>query len=128
MVDTPATATAPVPGPTTDRGRTRIADRVVARVAERAALETDGVSAVRTGRPRGLGGSAGPRVAASIDGDLVVLRIALAVRYPAPLRAVTRDVRERVRRRITELTGCTARQIDIEIAAVVRPEEERRSR
>lgn len=113
-----ASATTPPAGtgaPET-RGRTEIADRVVERIAARAVAET----AQAGGAARRLLGvslerGTAVRPAAHVDGHLATVRMPLSVPYPAPIRQVTRRVREHVRARVGELTGLEVRQVDIGI-------------
>jgi uncharacterized alkaline shock family protein YloU len=53
-----------------------------------------------------------------VDGSLVTLDVRLSVTYPAPVGKVTREVREHVIERLATVTGLTARQVDITIAAL----------
>ena len=111
----------PVPG---QRGRTTIADRVVNRVATRAVAEveqTGGVArqlmGITIGRQTGEGSAA---VSTRIDGHLAMIRLRLSLAYPAPVRAVTREVRSHVIERVTALTGFEVRHVDIEVARLLR--------
>lgn len=106
------------------RGRTTIADRVVTRVAARAVAEieqTGGavreLAGIALGRQTGAGGA---RVSARIDGHLTVIDVRLSVNYPAPVRSLTREVRRHVIERVTGLTGLEVRQVDIEVARLLR--------
>jgi len=106
------------------RGRTTIADRVVARVATRAVAEveqTGGVArqliGITIGRQTGEGTA---RVSARIDGHLAMIEMRLSLAYPAPVRALTREVRSHVIERVTGLTGIEVRHVDIEVARLLR--------
>ena len=90
-------------------GRTDIASGVIEKVAARAVREVDGASAVRA-RP----------VRARTSGDIVLLRLRIAVRYPRATREVAARVREHVKDRVEWTTGRTVHHIDIEIAELVR--------
>ena len=108
------------------RGRTVIADRVVERIATRAAAEPGPVTGPGGGLP-GLSGSAvRPRVTAGVRGRVATVQVALGVTYPAPIRTVTRRVRAQIRARVREMTGIDVRQVDIAVARL--PEEEERGR
>lgn len=125
------TAVAPAPAavPRTEpesRGRTVIADRVVERIATRAASEPGPVTGPGGGLPGLRGSAARPRVTASVRGRVATVRVALGVTYPAPVRAITRRVREQVRARVREMTGIDVRQVDIAVARL--PEEQERGR
>jgi len=116
-------AVAPLPAPE-QRGQTVIADRVVARLAARAVaeLEQTGGAArqligVAIGRETGEGMA---RVSARIDGRLAMIEMRLSLTYPAPVRALTREVRRHVIERVTGLTGLEVRHVDIEVARLLR--------
>lgn len=102
-----------------ERGRTRISGKVLERIAATAAAEVDEAGrAVRRvfGVPVGHDTtSAPPRVSGHIDGGLAMLRIHLSVAYPAPVREVTRRVRDHVTNRVHALTGLDVRQVDIDV-------------
>jgi uncharacterized alkaline shock family protein YloU len=101
------------------RGRTTIADRVVEKIAAITAGEVDRAS----GTPRRLLGtrfsrpsaSTRPRASAKVDETTVSLKLSVSVEYPAPVRDVAAEVRERVARRIYELTGLKVTEIDITV-------------
>ena len=115
------TATLPAPE---QRGRTAIADRVVARVATRAVAEVEQTGGaarqligVAIGRETGEGMA---RVSARIDGHLAMIEMRLSLTYPAPVRTLTREVRQHVIERVTGLTGLEVRHVDIEVARLLR--------
>ena len=126
--------TATIAEPATDttapaeRGRTRIADRVVEKVAARAVAEVDnatGVARTVLGVRLGTAGDdASARVDADVDGGVVLVRVTMAVRWPAPVRAVTRRVRAHVTERVAELTGLQVAEVDIDVSTLVRADEE----
>lgn len=99
-----------------NRGRTVIAERVVERIAARAATEAGAVVGPGAGLPGLRGPAERPRVTVSIRGRLAAVRVALGITYPAPVRATTRAVRDGVRARVGELTGIDVRQVDIAVA------------
>ena len=113
--------------PPEQRGSTEIADLVVERIAARAVAEVDDAhgSARRLLGLR-MPGAAAPRVTVQIDGRLATVRVALSVRYPAPIRQVTTEVRANVMARVGELTGLDVRHVDIEIPALITPDRGRR--
>lgn len=106
-----------------ERGRTRIADRVVEKIAARAVAEVDRA----TGTPRQilgvrLGGTAADtraRVVADVDGGVVTVSVAMAVRWPAPVREVSRQVRAHVTGRLEDLTGLRVAQVDIDVPTLL---------
>ncbi|WP_329244837.1 Asp23/Gls24 family envelope stress response protein [Actinoallomurus sp. NBC_01490] len=102
------------------RGRTEIADRVLAKIAARALSEVEDaggaarrVLGVRLGRDSM---ESTPWVTAKVDGGLATLRMRISVAYPAPVREVTRHLRELVRTRVGELTGLDVREVDIDVS------------
>lgn len=110
-----------------ERGRTEIADRVVEKVAVQALREVGHAGGpgrrwfgVRFGAARGQDA---PRVTAHRHGQMTTLEMTVSVRYPAPVRQVTRRLREHVSHRVQDLTGLTVRQVDIEIARLVCADE-----
>ncbi|MEO3870515.1 Asp23/Gls24 family envelope stress response protein [Nonomuraea sp. B12E4] len=105
------------------RGRTEVADRVVAKLACRAAMEVPEVRGVRLkgvpfkGRP-GDGGLWGRTSSAEVHGDRATVHLAVGVAYPAPLRAVGRRLREHVIRRVAAQTGVHVSRLDITMTDV----------
>lgn len=121
---TSSTVTLPAPD---DRGRTRIADRVVEKIAARAVAEVDNATGVarkvlgiHLGR---TGGDAPARVNADVDGGVVLVRVSMAVRWPVPVRAVTRQVRAHVTDRVAELTGLQVTEVDIDVSTLQRADD-----
>ena len=113
----------------TELGTVTVADRVVARLAARAALE---ISDAGGAAPRILGRSldgvkgtrntsldALPRATADVDGSVAVLSLELSVRWPASVPATTAAVRAHVAARITELTGLTVAELRISVTDLV---------
>lgn len=109
-----------VPG---QRGRTTIADRVVARIATRAVTEVEQTGIVTrelVGMALGrLAGQGPARVSARVDGNLALIEMRLTVAYPVPVRSLTREVRRHVIERVASLTGIEVRHVDIEVAQLV---------
>jgi uncharacterized alkaline shock family protein YloU len=122
----PAAAELAPPG---QRGSTEIGDRVVERIAAMAVAEVDDAHGPAR-RLLGLQvpGVAAPKVTVQIDGYLATVRLAMSVRYPAPIRQVTRRVREHVTARVGELTGLDVRHVDIDIPTLITPDRGRRVR
>ena len=119
---------AALPSATPERGVTDIADRVVERIAGRAAAEVaDVLPPPRTGLSRVTGSAVDPAVDAHVDGSAVRLDIRLSVRYPAPIRTVARRVQNAVRSRVEKLTGLDVTAITVEVVAAPmgRPEPSR---
>ena len=108
------------------RGRTVILDRVVQKTAAAAAAEVEHVHAAGRGAVGQLLGSR-PAIAvqASIDGHLAQLSLEVEIDYPAPLRQVTRRLREHVVDRVHDLCAITVTDLDIHVVALrqqTRPE------
>lgn len=105
------------------RGRTTIADRVVAQVAARAVAEvaqTGGAARQLIGFTLGRQTGQGPaRVSARVDGNLAMIEMRLTLAYPAPVRSLTREVRRHVMERVASLTGIEVRHVDIEVARLL---------
>ena len=109
----------------TGRGETTIAPVVAEKIAARAASEVDGVGGVvRTGLSRLLPWttSTGPASAdAAISHGTVTVDLTVNVLYPRPVGAVTAEVRERVKRQLSDLCGLKAGRVDIVVPQLVRP-------
>ena len=110
-----------VPG---QRGRTIIADRVVAQIATRAVAEvgqTGGAARQLVGLTLGREAGQGPaRVSARVNGNLALIEMRLSLAYPAPVRSLSREVRRHVMERVAALTGIGVRHVDIEVARLLR--------
>jgi uncharacterized alkaline shock family protein YloU len=113
-----------------ERGRTRIADQVLARIATHALSEVDEVGGVARrvlGVPLGQDrGAAEPKVDAHVDGRIATLRMTVSVVYPAPVRQVASRLREHVAGRVSEFTGLDVRQVDVDIASLVEQQSQGR--
>jgi uncharacterized alkaline shock family protein YloU len=103
------------------RGRTILADRVVQKIAARAALEVPGC----LGFSRTIIGIDTRRSAvtatAVTDGSITGLTLSIAVAYPAPITTTTRAVRTHVQQRVETLCDLSVDHIDITVAALPRP-------
>lgn len=106
-----------------ERGITTIADRVIEQIVAQAVAEVDRA----TGSARQvLGVSLGStdestraRVSASVDGGIVSVHVVLAVRWPHPVREVTREVREHVTATVARLAGLRVADVDIEVTELL---------
>lgn len=132
-MSTPATAELPKSPLVTSRGETIIAPRVVEKIATRAASEVDGVGGVvETGLSRLLpwtvGEAAPARAAAEVHTDTVTVDLTVSVLYPEPVATVTNEVRARVIRRLSELCGLRATEVNIAVPALVTPPRAARRR
>ncbi|MDI3387452.1 hypothetical protein QIS99_14770 [Streptomyces sp. B-S-A8] len=88
-----------------ERGATRIADRVVAKIAARAARE-----ALRTGVPEE--GDA-PRANVTVYRGSAHVRISLDLDYPCDIGGRCGAVRRQVAERVGELTGMTVPEVTV---------------
>lgn len=122
MTGPPGSVTDPPAAPTDpagNRGTMTIADRAVEKIAAIAAGEVERASGI----PRRLLGttfgrpntSTRPRASAKVEEKTVSLKVSVSVEYPAPVRDVAAEVRERVARRVYELTGLKVTEIDITV-------------
>jgi uncharacterized alkaline shock family protein YloU len=115
----------------TELGMITIDDRVVEKLAAGAAAEIPdaGAAAPRImGRSVTGGGALGsrrtsltalPKVSARVDGSVVVLNLWISVRWPTSVPEVSGAVRERVRDRVSELTGLTVAEVAISVTDLV---------
>ena len=101
------------------RGTTHFADRVVEKIAGRAAAEVSNVTAPpATGLARLTGASEAPDTNADVDRSTVELDIRLAIRYPASIRAVSREVQQTVRARVHNLTGLDVGAVRVNVVSL----------
>lgn len=104
--------------PAGQRGRTELADRVVHKIAARAAGEVPGV----------LGGHAdpgrqshAPRASGQVRDGQASLRLTFGCDYPAHVVEITRQVRERVAGRLAELAGVQVAGLHIVVDVLGQP-------
>ncbi|UQS24933.1 Asp23/Gls24 family envelope stress response protein [Amycolatopsis thermalba] len=104
------------------RGTTVVADRAVQRIAEQVISGMEGVggSARRVlGVALGTGDPEQPaNVTARVRDGRVSLAVELSVGYPAPIARTTRAARERLVRKVGELTGLVVERVDITVTAL----------
>jgi uncharacterized alkaline shock family protein YloU len=127
------TANLPAAPLVASRGETIIGPAVVEKIAARAASEVDGVGGVvLTGLSRLLpwtvGGDTPARASAEVGGETVMVELTVNVLYPEPVAAVTNAVRDRVVRRLSELCGLRATEVNIAVPALVAPARATRRR
>lgn len=105
-------------------GHTTISPLVCEKIAARAAGEVDGVAVVGTGLSRLAPWSGGPAAGAvaDVDGESVAVDLALRLRYPLPAAQTALAVRQRVARRLGELTGLAVREVSITVAELAAEE------
>lgn len=121
-------ATVPTAG-----GRTRVAARVVAAIARRAATRVPGVAVAlgRSSDPRLARAAAratqeheAPGSAVGVAGSSGVLEVALVVAYGQDARALADDVRQAVRRDVAALAGVAELRVDVVVDDVLVPERD----
>jgi uncharacterized alkaline shock family protein YloU len=115
----------------TELGMISINDRVVEKLAARAAVEIPDAGAAA---PRVLGRSVTgasalgyrqtsltglPKASAHVDGSVVTLDLWISVRWPTSVPAVTSAVREHIRGRVSELTGLAVAEVTISVTDLV---------
>jgi uncharacterized alkaline shock family protein YloU len=115
----------------TEFGTISVADRVVAKIAARAAAENPDVGAPATrllGIPvpaaGGIGGhdsdlDALPKSSVEVDGAKAFLTLQISVRWPASIRTVTETLRSHVADRVNELTGLSVDEVHITVQDMV---------
>lgn len=118
--DTAATA-ADEPG---SRGGLRIADSVIARVVEAAALAVDGVA----GPEKKAFGRGLPRSQATVAGKRARIYLEIATLWPRSAADVAIAVRDRVREQVSTLLDLTADSVGVEVLRVVQPPAPARAR
>jgi uncharacterized alkaline shock family protein YloU len=124
-----AAETRPVPlAGRNELGQIIIADSVVTKIAAQAAAENPdaGAAAARVlGRSvpgagrlgvRGTDLSALPKTSVEVDGSKAFITLEIAVRWPASVLEVTRQVRRHVRDRVQELAGLEVDEVHIVVA------------
>jgi uncharacterized alkaline shock family protein YloU len=106
--------------PAAERGATRIADRVVAKIAARAAREALDEEQEASGAPR-VGRDPRARIAVrrppdrnGLNGEARVV-VAVELPYPCDIGARCGTVRRRVVSRVRELAGMAVRQVTVEV-------------
>jgi uncharacterized alkaline shock family protein YloU len=105
------------------RGQTTIADRVVSKIAARAAAEVEQtagagrqVFGITVGRPAR---TAPPRTEVRIDGNVALVQVTMSVAWPASVRQVAQQVRQRVTEQVRALTGMTVAEVEVRVTALV---------
>ncbi|AWW40275.1 MULTISPECIES: Asp23/Gls24 family envelope stress response protein [Streptomyces] len=92
--------------PAGERGATRIADRVVAKIAAQAAREALGALPPDVARPHAT---------VVVHHDTARVRIHLELGYPADIGARCRDVRRHVAERVGALVGMDVPEVAVEV-------------
>jgi len=92
----------------------RISEKTVQRIGEVAVLTVPGVRAIDA-KLAGLAGRSFPRVNAQIDrhAGSVILDVEIVSSYPAPVGAITDEVRETIGSHVETLTGLAVQKVNI---------------
>jgi uncharacterized alkaline shock family protein YloU len=101
----------PAPMPAAERGALRIADRVIAKIAARAADEVLAQAPGADLVPRDVH----PHATVSVRKDAARLRLALELGYPADIGAVCGSVRRHVTGKVEALTGMAVPEVAVEV-------------
>lgn len=99
------------------RGTLTLSDAVVEKIASQVVDEVSDTYSTSRGLLgwRDRGGHARPSVDVELHGGFADLRIRVGLAYPVSLRTAADTIRERVQRRVTELTGVQVRRVDVRI-------------
>lgn len=111
-------AAAPTPPvlPAAERGATVIPDKVVARIAARAAKEA---LATHTDTSIAHAKLAGPRASATVGSGTARLGLTLDLPYPADLAGVSRRLQDYVSERVAHLTGMRVTEVTLAIEHLI---------
>ena len=108
-----------------DRGATVLSRKVLEKIAGQVAKDETRAGG-STGGFLGIGAqadlSARPQADVELAGNVASLKVEVGLPYPAPLRQLADQLRDRMSGRITELTGVEVRQVDVTVSWL-RPEE-----
>lgn len=105
-----------------ERGSTSLADKVIEKIASRAAVDVAHAGGVRRRVAGRSVGRPGVKTSAQRDGQVTALRLEVEVEYPASARQTTRAVREHVTERVGTLCGLQVDHVDITVAMLRRPD------
>lgn len=103
----------------TGRGQLVIAEKVIEKIASRAAGELEGVGG-SSGGFLGIGAqgelSNRPKASVQLSGQIASIELTVGVKYPAPLQRIGEQLRKRVQSQVSGLTGLEVRQVDVDIS------------
>ncbi|MFE5809382.1 Asp23/Gls24 family envelope stress response protein [Streptomyces sp. NPDC056491] len=102
--------------PAAERGATVIPDKVVARIAARAAKEALATHTDTSGAHAKL---AGPRASVTVGSGTARLGLTLDLPYPADLADVSRRIQQYVSERVAHLTGMRVTEVTLAIEHLV---------
>lgn len=105
----------PLPPPA-ERGTTLVPDRVVAKIAARAAREA---LEKRFDAPPGRLGLGTPKASASVRGGSARVALALDLPYPVDIARSVGVLQELINRRVTALTGLAVDEVDLTVRRLV---------
>ncbi|MBW1603661.1 Asp23/Gls24 family envelope stress response protein [Streptomyces sp. JJ66] len=121
-------------GDPSSRGKTTIADGVVAKIAGMAARDVEGVHAMGGGMARTFGamrdrvpggrGSVTRGVKAEVGEVQAALDLEIVVEYGYPIHEVAADVRTSVVQGVERMTGLEVVEVNIAVSDVKLPDEE----
>ncbi len=104
------------------RGKLTISEQAIGKIAAQSASEVASAGG-RSGGLLGIGQhsdlSARPKVEVELRETTANLFIAVSVPWGRSIRQTTQQVRERVSRRVQELTGVVVHRVDVDVATVV---------
>ncbi|MFD8789809.1 Asp23/Gls24 family envelope stress response protein [Streptomyces vinaceus] len=106
----------PVGVPAAERGATVIPERVVARIAARAAKEA---LADRTGTAASPVKLAAPQASATVTKGSARLKLSMEVPYPADLARTSLHVQHYVSERVAHLTGMSVTEVTLAVERLV---------
>lgn len=123
---TPGSAAVPPPAarstgpvlPAAERGATVIPEKVIARIAVRAAQEALGAltdTSSTSDTSRALAGLAAPRASVTVGSGAARLALTLGLPYPADLAGASRHVQHHVSERVAHLTGMRVTEVTLAI-------------
>ncbi|MGW7329255.1 Asp23/Gls24 family envelope stress response protein [Streptomyces sp. NPDC054840] len=110
-----AAPTPPVP-PAAERGATVIPDKVVARIAARAAKEA---LATHTDTSAAHAKLSGPRASVAVAGGAARLGLTLDLPYPVDLAGLSHRLRQDVGERVAQLTGMRVTEVTLAIEHLI---------
>ncbi|MGW3073181.1 MULTISPECIES: hypothetical protein [unclassified Kitasatospora] len=96
------------------RGRLRVADRVYARIAARAAREV-----LAEAWPAGRAKGAPPHVSVTVPGSTVMVRVELELPFPSDIAALAGAARQRIAERVVGLTGTRVSEVVVVVEKLV---------
>ncbi|MEH3034067.1 MAG: Asp23/Gls24 family envelope stress response protein [Aeromicrobium erythreum] len=104
--------------PAAERGTLEVKQRVVERIAQRAALEIGGTVASSRSGLLGLADAVRSPVSVRMLGDRVWLEVDVDATWPCDVAAIGRDVRDHVHDRTSELSGTRVEKVDVTVRLV----------